>query len=327
MKSATLTSSHGEKARTLARVAITLVVVVLLLVAWQPARGDELSDIPGAFADVGIGAGPMGMGGAVVASVDGAQSLFWNPAGLAGADTRPDFALAYGNQMGLVPYSAGAGRMRLGGYSVGVGLLYSGDDVLSETTAILGVARGLRAAPWALDRSIEVGLSLRTRWASYGNNGSVDEQVTGSAAGLGLDLGAFVPLTDTATFGVAARDVFNVLNWDSSAAGSYAENVPAALALGVSVRPSDSILIEVDLDKSLRSDNNDIVRAGAEVRLFGVASLRGGYSTALPEGERQEFAVGAGATATAAATDITLDLAYLFGDLENTLRLTIGFAL
>ena len=327
MKARTLTAERRGLTRGLFAATVALSVLAAVSLSADTARGGELSNIPGAFVDVGIGAGAMGMGGAVVASVRGAPSLFWNPAGLGQANSPRELMVAYGDQMGLVPYSVGAGLYQLSGYTLGVGLLYSGDEVLSETSALVGAAREFRALPWAPDRAASFGVTLRTRWASYGNNQSTDEQVTGSALGLGLDVGALVPLTESTTLGVSGRDVVSVLNWDSSAAGSYRENVPAALVMGIAMRPHDYGLLEVDLDKALHRDVNDIVRAGVELTLFDVASLRGGYVTTLSEDEYDEYSVGAGATFPAGTTAMTLDVAYLFGHLDDTLRFSLGVAL
>jgi hypothetical protein len=326
MKTRVIISERCDGSRRWLAASFTLAVTAALLLG-TAASAEDLSGIPGAFVDVGIGAGEMGMGGAVVASAGGASSLFWNPAGLGQTEHDTEFLLAYCDQLGLVPYSAGSGLYRLGDYSLGAGLLYSGDDVLSETSILIGAARGFAMLPWAPDTEADVGATLRTRWASYGNNESSGEQVTGSALGLGLDIGALVPLTETAALGLVARDIVNVLNWDSSAAGSYGENVPAAFSAGVAVTPREGLLVEVDVDRLLNSDVDPVVRAGAEVRLFGVASLRGGYTTALPEGDPDEYSIGAGATFPAGATVMTLDAAYLFGNLDNTLRFSLGVAL
>jgi hypothetical protein len=118
-----------------------------------------------------------------------------------------------------------------------------------------------------------------------------------------------------------------VLSWDSSAGGSYGENVPTTLTAGLAVRPHDGLLLEVDLDKSLHLDTDDVVRAGTELALFRVARVRGGYRTTLGEGASDEYSLGAGASFPAGTAVMTLDIAYLFGGLSNTLRLSLEASL
>ncbi len=187
-------------------------------------------------------------------------------------------------------------------------------------------SRRFPAPPWSGAHPIDVGATVRARWASFGKNDSTVDQVTGSAFGAALDVGAVVPLTSSATLGVTGRDVVNILNWDTSARGSYEENVPPALILGLAVELCDDVAIEINLDKALHQDNHDLVMVGAEATFFRVAALRGGYRKALPPGGLEEFSLGGGAKVSAGDQDITLDAAYLFGRLENTLRFGAGFA-
>jgi len=306
--------------------AALALAAALLAGAVGSAAGTPLSDIPAGFVDVGVGAGPMGMGGAVVAGAVGADAVFWNPASVGRGAAGREFLASYCDQMGLVPYSAVSGAVSLGPrYALGVGVLCSGDDVLAEVTGLVALARAMPAPPWCGGRPTHVGVALRGRWASFGNNESTDAQVTGDAVGGGIDLGAVVPLTPTLTLGIAGRDLANTVSWSSSASGSYSEGVPAALVVGIAANPRPGLSIEVDLDKALRADNGDVVAAGASLSIAGVATVRGGYRRALPPDEFEEYAVGCGAAVPTGHGRITLDVAYLFGRLEDTLRLTAGF--
>ena len=308
------------------RLAVLLFLTAALCLAGvSAARADDLSDIPAAFVAVGIGARPMGSAGAVAAARLGSESLFWNPAGLTTPGGSTEFAVTHGEQMGLVPYSAASAAHRLGsGVTLGVGLIHSGDDVLTETTLLLGAAKEVAVAPWCAGRSIGVGIAARGRRASFGNNDSIEGQVTGSATGFGFDVGALVPLTDSVTLGVAGRDMLNSLTWDSSVSGSYGENVPAGLTIGLRVAPHGAFSIEMDIEKSLHLDSPDRVLVGAEVALWDVAHIRGGYRRALPPGDLEEYTVGAGATVDAGSVRLGVDFAYVFGQLENTMRFSLS---
>jgi hypothetical protein len=315
--------------RRSAGVAAALVVAIGLGVCFPAgASAEGVSDIPGAFVDVGIGARSMGMGGAVVVTSHGAGSLYWNPAGLAVGERSKEFSVDYADVMGLVPYTAASAAYRLSErYTLGIGLLYSGDDVLSETTVLLGAATSLSSLPWLDAGPTNVGATVRTRLASFGSPSGFEDDVSGSALGFGLDAGATIPVTERVTFGIAARDILSTLSWESTAGGSYNEGVPPALAFGVAARPHRNVLLELDLDKALHQDSRDLVLLGAEVTLFDVAALRGGYRKEISSGELSEFSVGAGANVAAGSSVIGLDIAYLFGHLEDTLRLSMGFGL
>jgi len=328
MKAQALARRPGTGDPRLATLIVASGVLLIAALAAGPASAEQVSDIPGAFADVGYGAAEMGTGGAAVARASGASALHWNPAGLALVERGREFAIGYCDQMGLVPYSTASGAFRLGDeYTLGAGIIHAGDDVLTEVTALVALARTFPGPPWAADTPVAAGATVRTRWASFGDNASTDDQVSGSALGFALDLGAVVPLPGSATAGLSARNVAGVLNWDSSTRGSYEEGVPTDLVGGVAYRPWENLTIEVDLEKSLRVDRHDVILAGAELRVFEAAALRGGYRRALRPGELEEFSVGAGATVTAGSNAITVDVAYLIGHVENTLRMGIGFGM
>jgi hypothetical protein len=327
MKARAIAQRSHLDGRRIAALVLACAAAVALCAA-EPARGEELSDIPGSFADVGIGTAEMGMGGAAVAGATGASAIFWNPAGLAFTERGREFSLGYCDQMGLVPYSAASGVFRLtDDIAVGGGIIYSGDDVLSEATALVAAAGTITGIPLAGGRSIAVGATVRVRRASFGGDGSVDQEVTGSALGFGLDLGVAVPIAASTKAGFCVRDVVGALNWETSARGSYEEGVPANLTVGVAHEVLPSVSLEIDLEKALRLDRHDVILVGAELRLFEVAAVRGGFRRALEPGDLEEFSIGAGATVAAGTTSITVDAAYLIGHVENTLRIGVGFAM
>jgi hypothetical protein len=318
--------SAENKKRSRRAGQVALLAVALAALATGASHAESLSDIPASFVDVGIGAEAMGMGGAVVASARGATAIFWNPAGLRNAAYQRDVVLCYGDQMGLVPYSSAAASFRLGeACALGVGLIYSGDDLMTEATAVLGASRRFSLPFGAPSRPLEAGIAARLRRASVGNDETPETGVSGTALGCALDLGALVPLGDAITLGISGRDVLSVLSWNTSVRGTYEENVPAAMILGVAMTPRAGLLLEVDLDKALHRDNNDTIRAGLEASLLRVAFLRGGYRRAIEDRGLEEYSVGAGATVPAGESVVRLDVAYVVGRLDNTLRVSVGY--
>jgi len=289
------------------------------------AAASGLSDIPAAFVDVGIGAREMGMAGAAVASTSGPTAVFWNPARLADPAAGNGVALTHGEQMGLVPYSAAAGSWRAStNWIIGAGAIYSGDDALSEMTGVVSAARSFGSPAWLQGGDILAGLSLRARRASFGNNESSGAQVTGSAVGAAVDAGIVIPLAEGVSLGACGRDIVGVLNWDSSSSGAYEEGVPPALIVGLAFQILGDAVLEADLDKALSLDGRDLLALGLEVPVFDVAALRGGYRKDLGNRNLEEFSVGGGASVPAACAELELDVAYVFGELDDTLRLGVG---
>ncbi len=311
--------------RTTRRTLLMAFLTAALTAGTTGAASAELSGIPAAFADVGVGARSVGLGGSV-AAVAGAEALFWNPARLDPGEASAAAHVSYCDQMGLVPYSSAAGVMRFGDYAVAAGLLYSGDDVLTETTVLVGASRPLPGLVWCDGRAPEAGAALRIRRASFGNNESHEGQVTGTALGYALDVGAAVPMPGGTTLGLVWRDVVSSLSWDSSASGEYDESVPSVLSAGVAMTAADRLTIEAGLDKALDDDASDIASLGVELRLFEAATLRGGYRTSVSDDALEEFVAGAGAAARIGSATAGVDVAYVFGELESTLRMGLSVA-
>jgi len=312
--------------RAIHRVAACMSALAALLCLCTDATAQDLSDIPGAFVDVGIGTREMGMGGASVASSKGPTAVFWNPARLAAPETRDGLALTHGDVMGLVPYSAAAGVKRVGtDWAFAAGMLYSGDDALSEMTVILSAATSLQDPAWLAEAPMLVGLSARLRRASFGGDGGESSGVTGDALGAALDAGVVCPISEGARLAVTGRDIVGVLHWDSSASGTYEEGVPPGLTFGIAVDVGEHGIIEADLDKALSLDGRDLLVLGAEADIFHVATVRVGYRRALQPHELEEFSLGGGVSVSAACAELDVDVAYLFARLDDTLRLSVGF--
>ena len=97
--------------------------------------------------------------------------------------------------------------------------------------------------------------------------------------------------------------------------------------MGLSAQPRPSLRVEADLDKALSLDGADAVAAGASLRVFDFAVVRAGYRRVLADDAFDEYALGCGAAVPTGHGRFALDVAYLFGRLEDSLRFTLGFGL
>ena len=104
-------------------------LLVLLTACLIP---QELSNISGAYTDVGYGVRPMGMGGAFTAVSDDPNAAYYNPAGLMKVPY-PGISLMYTKQMTIVPYYYTTFQTGITqNQAIGAAILYNGDALYNE---------------------------------------------------------------------------------------------------------------------------------------------------------------------------------------------------
>ncbi len=265
---------------------LTAIACALVCLAGvRGARAQGLSNLPGAFSEVGFGVRPAGMGQAFTAISNDANAFLTNPAGLL-LGARPTFTANYAKLFGLIPSSyVGLLYPLSRHYSLGAGFLYVGDDALGEYT--LGVSLSYSPPNVPLGGKeiyfdqMAFGITLKGRWATFGNNadGGAD-RVTGSGRGFGVDIGYLLYVNESLTLGLMIRDLISGFTWDSSVSGRYSEGAPATLRVGAAYN-LDGLLLSFDLRKSLHDDTSNRAYVGAELSLIDAVTLRGGFSNNL----------------------------------------------
>lgn len=291
-----------------------LLLIISLSFAYKPS---EARTIPAAFVNIGYGARPMGLGGAYTAVADDLNAILWNPGGLVHLAKR-QVTFMQTKQLNLIPYSFVAYGQPLPWYDLfaAAGLTYSGDNALKETSLYISGARQL-----FID-FLNIGASFKYRSASYGNNSDGGtERITGTANGLGLDIGVLYFINSEVALGATYHDLFNYLSWNSSGQGKYNENLPSILVGGISYKiPRLIISGEIDTQRKLR--------IGMERTFFRYFVFRAGYNQNLETPVKQEYAFGFGLNNfTISMFDLSLDFGYHSGILADTFRvsLTLGF--
>ncbi len=318
------------------------IVLLLFFLGLQlTPLAQSLSGIPGAFADIGFGARPAGMGGAFVGLADDVNSVIWNPAGITKIKNyQTEFN--YTNQLGLISYNYLAFALPLGkAEGLGFSLITSGDKALREWTFGTSYARKLFG--------FAVGVNFKMRFASFGNNTlnpddfvvfepdeiseGISNQVKGSAVGFGLDLGLQYDVNKNISLGLQLSDIYSPLFWNSkvdnttkNAKGKYSELVPFGMELGVAYKLEKNFIFVLDYNPSLYRGSYQKVKAGMEALFFDIVALRGGVQNIINGTDDEKYSIGLGLNLTSLFEDvgIFINYTYMFEELANSQRFGLG---
>jgi|SRR5690554_3573541 len=322
---------------------------LLLLLIIIPSQA-AASNMQAAFIDDILGARAWGMGGAYRTIVDDASAMIWNPAGLLDIEKRHSIIIEHLELMEFFSYSyLGYAQQLDSGKTLGGGLYYSGDDLMSEIIGYLSLAvdgtdiSELVAEGFIPEGLINLGLSGKIFYSSFGANGYdpglpdylQGHNVSGNALGFGLDTGLKVKPTTRDHFSLTFKNLLNRIEWESentagTALGKYSENLPTGMTVGY-VRKQERLSFALDIAKSLYFDVEDNLHLGLEYQLRNELAVRAGYAQELVTADNQRFTLGAGINLDImSATAVSVNLAYLnFLDWEkhNSILLGVSFDL
>ena len=227
-----------------------------------------------AFEDVELGARPLGMGSAFVATAEGASAIFWNSAGLAQVKHR-ELTMSYMELYGLVSYSSvGYARpTRMG--SIGFGFVSSNDveGLYRETVLALSAAQEVY-------RGLDVGANAKYL-SSAANTGNVR---IGGGRGLALDLGCQYHVWEgLLSFGAAFQNLVGyVSNTREKVKGipgerysqrpDFAYKIGTGIELGHLLTRVESAVLAAEL-----SDGD--IHMGLECTFWDVVAARAGLRT------------------------------------------------
>ena len=204
--------------------------------------------------DIAPGVGQLGAGGAGIAVVRGAETLYYNPAGLAGLPGI-SFSSFYASQMGVSDYSAFCLALR--GFAVAVELYSTGSipgyDALGNPTTELGYSSSAYMFGFGVDPSMfsflpklplsfSIGGMLKavsTKIADVKGSGFVFDLAFRTAFP-SMSLGP-VAVTDAA-FGVTLSNLFGGLSYDGTQ-----DSLPMDIGLGLSARLLGVVLVAADV--------------------------------------------------------------------------------
>jgi hypothetical protein len=204
--------------------------------------------------DIAPGVGQLGAGGAGIAVVRGAETLYYNPAGLAGLPGI-SFSSFYASQMGLANYSAFSLAMR--GFAVAAELYGTGSidgyNAAGNPTSELGYSSTAYMFGFGVDPSMfpflpKLPLSFSIGGVLKGVSTKIAD-VKGSGFAFDVAFRMEVPpmslgplaVTDAA-LGVTLSNLFGGISYDATQ-----DSLPMDIGLGLSARLLGVLLIATDI--------------------------------------------------------------------------------
>ncbi len=195
------------------------------------------ASVYGAFENMELGARPLAMGSAFVSVADGADALFWNPAGISGIE-KQELVISYMELYNLVSYSAVSYAKNINGIPLGVGLNSSSDidGIYQEVEfAILSAMN--------ISERLSLGSGLKYQYA----NASFGDTKLGDGKGLSVDIGCkYNMFEDLLCFGLAFHNLLGYTSYHRVAYSdipekSYWERPGFSYKVGANVK-LDSLL-------------------------------------------------------------------------------------
>jgi outer membrane protein OmpA-like peptidoglycan-associated protein len=297
---------------------------------------EPLSNINGAFTDVGYGARPMGMGGAFTAVCDDPNAAYWNPAGLLKARW-PGISIMYAKIWNLIPYYYSSLRLNLSKeHALGFAVNYNGDDLYREFEPMVSYCYQIGSLFGKPFQNLYMGISGIYRYTDYGNNkDGGDGQVYGYAHGYGYNLGLLWQINTKYSIAIVYRDFLDYLKWKAKSdyhnyRRFYEEDIPVNLTIGTAAKVGKKMIIGLDIQKSLRVDTHDRFALGMEKEFFRFLTPRIGIAQNIltsKEEQNRQITLGIGIAPEFAESSVgfAFNFAYCFTDLAPSLRFGVDF--
>lgn len=299
-------------------------LIILLWVAAPLYCLDKDAGTSGAqFLKISVGARPSSMGEAYAAMSGDAQSLYWNPAGL--ADVK-NIDIAFQNNNSFVDISENFVSVALpsrhwdGVWGFGVTYLDAGSQVRTTENAAGALVSANAGTFSAHDLAVLVSYALRWRerlsigiTAKYIDQKLESENATAFAADLGL---IYYPAKyDNLSLGLSVQNLGTSLRFINQK-----DDLPINIKAGLAYRFLNGKLIWL-ADLNQPNDNELRANTGLEWWALNAVALRAGYSQALTDSDNG-LTLGCGFR----AQSLTVDYAYVpFGDLGESHRISAGY--
>lgn len=319
-----LPENHGDIRPGETRLAPTMgwaVALAMLLVPLgaQAQNVSKVGTTSGQFLKIGVGARSVALGASGVADAQGAEALYWNPAGLSRLGTQGEaMAMHTDHLAGLTHDFVGAALPALGGHIGIAATVFSvPDDEVRTYDQQQGTGETFDATSLAL--ALSYGRAVTDRFSVGATGKYVQERIWNSSArGVAFDLGVQfrTDFWGGLTLGAAlynfgsdmkmdGRDIAAQIDPDPRIEGNNGQipaqyrldswSLPTDFQIGVTMQPISSRLqtLTLSVDALHPASNYESVNVGAEYAVRDRVFLRGGYE-GLGLGEEFERGLSAG---------------------------------
>ncbi|MCB4791545.1 MAG: PorV/PorQ family protein [Elusimicrobia bacterium] len=307
---------------------VLAVMISLVILAGQStvfAAGSNAGKSTAQFLQLGVGARAEGLGEAYTALTDGAESVYWNPAGLAGmGNNEVTFTQAMWIDDISYQFIAGAFPTKAGTFAIGLKYLSYGKIQKTDST-------GLEIGDFS-PNDLMAGVSYGRGFGKLKAGGTVkyiSSKITNTATAMALDLGLKYPfMNDQLNLGLAAVNMGSKMKFISEE-----DPLPMTVKLGASCDLGGMWLCAVDVN--MPNDDDVFANAGVEkkFKVNDMIALAGrvGYNTRTKDiTGTKGITAGLGLDYKQANYGkkplyITLDAAYApYGDLGSITLLSLG---
>lgn len=253
----------------------------------------------GAFLRIGVGARPLGMGGAFIATADDATATVWNPAGL-GKLTNPQLASMYSfmslsRSHHFLSYAhplESIGTLGFSWVNFGVKDIDGRDELGNPTEKFSDSENAFLVA---------IGKGIGTRIAIGGTLKWIHHKLAEhKASGMGLDVGAIVKIDEQLQLAATVHDIATEVKWNTESRTK--EELLSVRKLGVAFAPRDMPL-KVLLDLASNAKQNLRYHLGLEYWPHPTIAARAGL-------DHRTVTLGASGAFTIASSTLELDYAF-----------------
>ena len=297
--------------------------IILLIALFFPVAASAT------FNDIGVGARPLGLGGAFVALADDSNAANYNAAGLGYIDViqvgvtraqRFNGLITYNSVSGIIPFG------RIGSIGASLGVLAEDSEIYREQAVRISYGN-------ALFKQLAIGANLKFFGTSFDEaNEFVAENpyfTQTSSSAVSFDLGVIAKPFQSLSIGASVE---NLLPANMSISDTHTDSVPLNIRAGLVYRLESiaemsaqgaavSNLLKSSLGTvEIASRNGEIyIRTGIEIWLNKAIAVRGGYGAKNGGNSATTLNFGGSAKLPISSTAIQLDygLQILTGDFQD----------